>query len=679
MNFKRLEQILAENMLRFGVKNLSEATKDQIKMIIEQTNIDWTKGGKYKKFEEADLADMIAFIRQQDGSKFNSIPVYAPMIQWFEKNGRKKKNQAGIKKSLANWANADNQAGDMKKVAAAVAPLMPGGLSNPAAQKALAAGAAVPKNMDYSKYITPVKTALERATTANHTILQGELTTYLNWLNAQQGKIMINSAFAQWMDKINAQLAKYTGATMISIKPNYTKVQKEYTALLKKNALGAATEGMNDGQRTALLTKLMQEVVKKQQAKPKFFDGIAGGSPDIETVVAAADSIVIGKGTTAVTATTSAGETIKAATQPKTFVDWSFQYPPKEVADTEQGAEQARQMFGDDKAKLSAEVANSIKAELAKLDTEYQKIQDQMETAGGSLGKFEFRVVSVQFRSVSSTSAVRSAYNGLVTKNDLDRGTAQIDPKTNQYSTGKIKGKTVQIGYEKPRATKADGVTLDFDVKRNEPLAADRVAEMIKLLKAEWKSTKLAKKGFTQKIKPLETESGFKYPNNGPTWGEKVGGYDQFNNKPITINDYGPLFQAAYKRNPRITAQMFYGGRNAAAVPNASKLLGKPVTADQLVQEYEETYKKYRTSACGIAVLVEMIPIPGTGDQPTSEFAVSSAGSFTISIYWDSLTWRDIKNAIPDINFRLFKPNMGGGSSMLGKIKPWMTLGCPKW
>jgi hypothetical protein len=74
----KLEKLLAENMLRFGVKNLNNTDVHQILTIMEQAAASGT-----------------------ESSTVTSMPAYKPVMDWWQK---KSKNSSSAKKSLEYWS-----------------------------------------------------------------------------------------------------------------------------------------------------------------------------------------------------------------------------------------------------------------------------------------------------------------------------------------------------------------------------------------------------------------------------------------------------------------------------------------------------------------------------------------------------------------------------------------------
>ena len=84
-----MQNILAENLLRFGVKNLTIENKSSL--LTEQTepdlsSVDWSKGGSIT-WDDAKVSDIIKYIMARDANQqYQQFEVYAPIFNWFEDN-----------------------------------------------------------------------------------------------------------------------------------------------------------------------------------------------------------------------------------------------------------------------------------------------------------------------------------------------------------------------------------------------------------------------------------------------------------------------------------------------------------------------------------------------------------------------------------------------------------------
>jgi hypothetical protein len=84
-----MKNTLAENLLRFGVKNLTLENKSS--MLTEQTEpdlskFDWSKGGNYT-WANANVGDIIKYILARDENQpYSNFEVYEPIFNWFAKN-----------------------------------------------------------------------------------------------------------------------------------------------------------------------------------------------------------------------------------------------------------------------------------------------------------------------------------------------------------------------------------------------------------------------------------------------------------------------------------------------------------------------------------------------------------------------------------------------------------------
>ena len=124
-------------------------------------------------------------------------------------------------------------------------------------------------------------------------------------------------------------------------------------------------------------------------------------------------------------------------------------------------------------------------------------------------------------------------------------------------------------------------------------------------------------------------------PNVGPEW-ESVGG--SILGKSVTIANYGPLFQDAYAKNPKLTPKAFYADR---------------ANSEQKKAEYEATYSPFRVAKIGIAV--QLVMPKSLKDQAVEgEYVVSLAGGFEGGIQWSFWSWPKIK--LPNVKLpKVFK------------------------
>jgi hypothetical protein len=174
-------------------------------------------------------------------------------------------------------------------------------------------------------------------------------------------------------------------------------------------------------------------------------------------------------------------------------------------------------------------------------------------------------------------------------------------------------------------------------------------------------------------------------PNTGPGWTKLDGKYADGLDVPITA--YGTMFQEAYKKNNKLTPQLFYGNRGNDWAKKASKILGREIAQQELSQEYNDIYGPFRMNLAGISVTLRkptivtkeevgedylVIAVPGMG----LEFEANEEFSFKD-------TWDNFKRGIRKLKRKIkkkfkFNPprrNYNKGPKWDGKLH----TGCPKW
>ena len=174
-------------------------------------------------------------------------------------------------------------------------------------------------------------------------------------------------------------------------------------------------------------------------------------------------------------------------------------------------------------------------------------------------------------------------------------------------------------------------------------------------------------------------------PNTGPGWAKLDGKYADGSDVPITA--YGAMFQEAYKKNNKLTPQLFYGNRGNDWAKKASKILGREIPQQELSQEYNDIYGPFRMNLAGISVTLRkptivtkeevgedylVIAVPGMG----LEFEANEEFSFRD-------TWDNFKRGVKKLSRKIkkkfkFNPprrNYNKGPKWDGKLH----TGCPKW
>jgi hypothetical protein len=652
-----LEKLLAQNMLRFGTKNINES---QLRKFLLEFH-DWSSDGK-KNWEDANIDDIIKFISEKDAGKpYTNYSVYAPIIQWFKENGKGRKKDA-VRQSLKVWAGDINEG----------IPKPPAGSEED--YKDL-------QKYNLNKYITIATGRLEDAeagkwATTNKTEMVTALKSYINLLNAIHNKVALSSTKAKALSDFNVTLASGT-ATPSDINDIRDST---WETIEKSSDKNVRTGYITDDLRGVLMSSALKQVSEKLE-DPAFADGVGAKDKSIASVVNAASNITISKSKSSITAYQSKDvETVVQAGKPvPVFTTLQFQYPAAGASDEER-LNESISYFGDDKSTPEAIIVDKIKADVAKINAQLVQLRNALD-ADNKPAFQSIKVLSITTMAASSTSWVNSGYQGIATSKNLINVTVgkgsdmsvtgqYKDPKTGQLTA-------VKVGTELPQASVKD-------TKRNVPLAKDRCKNLLSVLRTQLQQSTVGIALKSDGGSYLE-QPGIELPNNGPKW-TSVGGKDLISNATIGIGDYGPLFQAAYKNNSAITPQQFYGIRNDAAAANASRLLGKTVTAADLKTEYEATYKKYRYSNVYFSVIIECIPTAPAvpEDLKEKEFILSTAGEYEISLEWSTAAkrfWKRIRSKFKDMDwFSKFNFQFGSDTTSEGaKLTKPGGQSCPQF
>jgi hypothetical protein len=138
-----------------------------------------------------------------------------------------------------------------------------------------------------------------------------------------------------------------------------------------------------------------------------------------------------------------------------------------------------------------------------------------------------------------------------------------------------------------------------------------------------------------------------------------------------------PLFVEAHKKYSKLTPKQFYGRRDSNAVAYAKKLLGKDVSIDDLMTEYENTYSAFRHATCGFNMAIE-VP-KGLNDDKEIDFIVSVSGGLGAMITWVNWEW-DVKwPKIKKGSGRKFLVRLKRAILPNKSFKPVRKINCPVW
>jgi len=598
-----LHEIIKQNMLRFGTKNLNEANI----RLIEETEpdlmqYDWSKGGTVT-WEKANINSIINYITARDSTKdYAKYAIYTPVMQWFAKN-----DGDATRESLMIWCGKDPYYGLGNVGETAKQNATTFGRPTKEIQQDLIAIAnrwqtevvdqlKGTSDLDgkFKSYFNMIPLALKKTADAGIWVEPEYITTLTSNLNkfiATKNKPATSAKTYPFLPNggYTANDVKLAQGAVSSIQRNLSSGDNS-----KISSAGTmANIQADDAARARMLSDIQNKCYEKLK-DPAFQDGIRAGKVvklDISTIVKKADYIVFESGDASV-AGKAAGISNKQVVSAPEII--KFQYPSVELPDNEyQGLQE--NFFGDDGVTLTLESKEGIQ-NIALTILGYIKELEK---------KFPNDSIQVQSANIfayAATSTVNSAY-----------GTGPA------FKTAKL-----------------------FNKENNVKLAKERCNSMTDYTNAMLDNYlgPIFKENNTQVIKNPNQIN----PNIGPLW-ESVGG-SAFG-KSFTIKDYGPLFQAAYAKDPTTTPKKFYADRKYDEAKKA---------------EYETTYSPFRVSNISIALQI-IVPQSVKDQLVDGDFVVAVAGEFTGKIEWRF--W-----SLPKINLKL----KGGKMPKLFKNMPKQTM-----
>lgn len=253
----------------------------------------------------------------------------------------------------------------------------------------------------------------------------------------------------------------------------------------------------------------------------------------------------------------------------KELASMTFSYP-KEDLDQTQRNEQAKNMFFDDRDELGLDGFQGLQ----NIVNEALKVYQDAEAQGAELKNINIRVYS-------STSKVRTAY------------------KSDKYS---------EANNQKLALARANIIEAELKELIAESFDLDNVTvvTLVKVVDA----------------------------NRGPGWNDQLS--VNLAGQPMdfeTAYADAPLYKFAHSKNPKLAARFFYLGRDEKAAANASRLIGRTVSVEELETEYQNVYAKWRYCMAGLDLnmLVDKNIIESDDEQ---EFIVAVSGSLSASIEW---------------------------------------------
>ena len=312
-----------------------------------------------------------------------------------------------------------------------------------------------------------------------------------------------------------------------------------------------------------------------------------------------------------------------------------FQYPPTDTPEGERN-NLGNNFFRDDGTDMGEKAITGIREQVRLLkkfiDDQDSEVESQ-RTENGLDEEFKLEVSAIGIFVYSSTSKVRTTYKS----------------KDKSFS----EGNNIKLAEDRSSAIEntVRNILKQFGLDEYNIILASRIEK----------------------------------PNTGPGWAKLDGKYADGSDVPITA--YGAMFQEAYKKNNKLTPQLFYGNRGNDWAKKASKILGREIPQQELSQEYNDIYGPFRMNLAGISVTLRkptivtkeevgedylVIAVPGMG----LEFEANEEFSFRD-------TWDNFKRGIKKLHRKIkkkfkFNPprrNYNKGPKWDGKLH----TGCPKW
>lgn len=253
----------------------------------------------------------------------------------------------------------------------------------------------------------------------------------------------------------------------------------------------------------------------------------------------------------------------------KQLASMTFTYPNEDLDQTQRN-EQAKNMFPDDGDALGEDGLQGLQ----NIVNEALKVYQDAEAEGAELKNINIKVYS-------STSKVRTQY------------------KSDKYS---------ESNNEKLALARANVIEAKLKelIAETDLSNAENIVTLLKVVDA----------------------------NRGPGWNNQLS--VNLAGQPMdfkTAFAEAPLYVYAHSKNPNLNPRFFYLGRDNKAAANASRLIGRPVSVEELENEYENVYAKWRYSMAGLELnmLVDKNIIEPDDEQ---EFVVAVSGSLSASIEW---------------------------------------------
>lgn len=310
-----------------------------------------------------------------------------------------------------------------------------------------------------------------------------------------------------------------------------------------------------------------------------------------------------------------------------------FQYPPTDTPEGERN-NLGNNFFRDDGTDMGEKAITGIREQVRLLkkfiDDQDSEVESQ-RTENGLDEEFKLEVSAIGIFVYSSTSKVRTTYKS----------------KDKSFS----EGNNIKLAEDRSSAIEntVRNILKQFGLDEYNIILASRIEK----------------------------------PNTGPGWTKLDGKYADGSDVPITA--YGAMFQEAYKKNNKLTPQLFYGNRGNDWAKKASKILGREIPQQELSQEYNDIYGPFRMNLAGISVTLRkptivtkeevgedylVIAVPGMG----LEFEANEEFSFRD-------TWDNFKRGVKKLSRKIKKKFKFNPPRRNYNKVPRTTdkHGCPVW
>lgn len=592
---KDLLGISIQEKMRILEMHYNAAGKNLIKEQSENTEpdlskYDWSDNGSVD-FWKADTDNIIEYIIARDSSKsYSKLQVYMPVMMWFKDVKNKKMSEEDVKKSLYLWVGKDPYYGLASaranaKKSSTEDEEVSGAQYDELSDKEWKEESAKRMGDLASKWETEVINQLNGTSDIDGKV-KAQLAMIPKSLRAAiQSKIYLPddvltklekgvNNYIKTKDKPNTNVnafgfytkGGFTQQDLTNATKSKTSVQSYLTG--GKNKDNVYTDiSADDNVRLKLLTDIqnqVDEIIKN----PKKRDKLRSGKVielSIPKVISEADRIEFSEDTPTVEGQESGVGTQKSVELLRVL---NFSYPAEDTPQNERDV-QADNFFGDDKTTISDD-ADTAMYNIA------IKIRDLIVDLQKRYGSDKVRVLNIGVATFASTSTVNSSF-----------GTGEA------FKTPKVFNKANNV-----RLVNARLDAMDAAFKENLSSVLSRVEDA--------DENPLSDK-ITTLVKQAE-------PNKGPEW-NTMGGSNY--NTTYGIENYGPLYQAAYAENNKLTPRAFYAGRKT----------------DELRRDYEQSFAGYRKSMVAVSVQL-YVPEEIAKQTPSGEYVITGVGNFYASIVW---------------------------------------------